>query len=120
MLTPELDSAIDAVSRNFNGFFFGRYDVRVRSTDALMAGRDFKVIEVNGVTSEATHIYHPGTPILHAWKVLMTQWRIAWEIGDANRKKGARPATVAELLSLLRNYREPRLAPTDSPRSEQA
>ena len=43
--------------------------------EAIGAGHGFKIIELNGVTSEATHIYHPGTPLTQAYGVLMTQWR---------------------------------------------
>ena len=49
-------------------------------------GHGFKILELNGVTSEATHIYHPGTPLTTAYRVLMQQWRIAFEIGEENHR----------------------------------
>ena len=58
--TPELTARIDAISHGFEGFYFGRYDLRVASTDSLRAGCDFKILELNGVTSEAAHIYDPN------------------------------------------------------------
>ena len=56
----------------------------------LLAGRGFKIVELNGLTAEATHIYHPGSSLRAAYRVLFEQWRIAFAIGHANRARGAR------------------------------
>jgi hypothetical protein len=64
-----------------------------------------KIIELNGVTSEATHIYDPKLSLFDAYRVLFEQWRIAFEIGNLNRARGVRPASVADLFSLTREYR---------------
>ena len=50
------ERVIDEVAATYDGFFFGRFDLRVGSVEALARGDGFKVIELNGVTSEATHI----------------------------------------------------------------
>lgn len=103
--TPELEEAIERLSGSYDGFWFGRYDLRAESEEALRAGRDFKVIELNGLTSEATHIYDPRTPLREAWRVLCEQWRLAYEIAAANRAAGARADTVLGLLRALLDYR---------------
>lgn len=103
--TPALEDAIDRVSRGYDGFFFGRYDVRVPSVDDLMAGRDLRIVELNGLTAEATHVYHPGTPLRAAYRVLFEQWRIAFAIAAANRARGAQPATLRQLARLVRRAR---------------
>lgn len=107
--TPALEAAIDRISRGFDGFFFGRYDVKAPSVEALEEGRDFKVLELNGLTSEATHIYDPANSLSEAYRVLQEQWRQAYEIGAVNRDHGARVATVRELLTAWRDYRRPEL-----------
>jgi hypothetical protein len=66
---------------------------------------NFKVIELNGVTSEATSIYDPQNSLRNAYKVLFRQWRIAFEIGEENRDRGLQPATFRELINAMRNYR---------------
>ena len=103
--TAAMEAAIDRVSKNFDGFYFGRYDIRVPSVEAFQQGRDFKVIELNGVTSEATSMYDPKNSILTAWRVLCEQWRIAFEIGAQNRARGCKPASIAELLRLIAEFR---------------
>jgi len=102
---PGLERAIGELSQRYEGFYFGRYDIRTESTDDLRAGNNFKVVELNGVTSEATHIYDPRTGLLGAYKTLFEQWRIAFEIGKRNRERGAHPARLRDLLRLWRLYR---------------
>ncbi len=102
---PGLADAMDRISRKYQGFWFGRYDIRVENPADLTRGKRFKVIELNGVTSEATHIYDPQNSVFQAWRVLREQWSIAFDIGARNRDRGTRPATVRELFRLVRQYR---------------
>jgi pimeloyl-ACP methyl ester carboxylesterase/membrane protein DedA with SNARE-associated domain len=103
--TKELEEAIDKVSKNFEGFYFGRYDIRTPSIEDFKQGKNFKVIELNGVTSEATNIYDPKNSLLAAYRVLFAQWHIAFEIGAQNRKLGIKPASLRELIRLIREFR---------------
>jgi membrane protein DedA with SNARE-associated domain/pimeloyl-ACP methyl ester carboxylesterase len=105
LLTPALETRIDAVSRAFAGFHFGRYDLRAASVEAFQRGEGFQVIELNGVTAEATSIYQPGYSVFRAWGTLMRQWRIAYEIGAAQRAAGVQPLTLRALVELIARYR---------------
>ena len=106
LATPQLADAVDRLSRGYPGFFFGRYDLRVPTLDDLRAGRSFKVIELNGVTSEATSIYDPAASLCASYRTLFHQWRLAFEIGAANVRRGARPTPAREILrSLARSLR---------------
>jgi len=104
LITPALKESFDSISAGYEGFFFGRYDVRVESVDAFKKGYGFKIIELNGVTSEATDIYDPANSIFKAYRTLFRQWRIAFEIGAENRKLGIHPASILELIHLIRVY----------------
>ncbi len=99
--TPQLAVAMDAIAGSFPGFYFGRFDLRCPSAQALAEGRDLQVIELNGVTSEATHIYEPGASLLAAWRTLFTQWRLAFEIARENVERGAVPTRLRDLFGLL-------------------
>ncbi|MEZ5398430.1 MAG: VTT domain-containing protein [Bryobacteraceae bacterium] len=105
LCTRELLDAVDAVSRRFPGFHFGRFDVRAASVEALRNGR-FRILELNGVSAEAAHIYDPRTSVWVAYRSLCRQWRLAFAIGDANRKRGARPARLRELIAVLWRHRK--------------
>jgi len=114
--TPELAARIDEIARSFPGFHFGRFDVRTPSVEHLRRGEALRVLEVNGVTSEATHIYEPGASLVAAYRTLFAQWRLAFEIGRANAALGARPTSLGELLRLL-DERRHRAAAASAPPS---
>jgi hypothetical protein len=100
-ITPALVAAVEAIAQPFSGFHFGRFDLRAPDGEALKEGRDLTVLELNGVTSEATHIYHPGFPLLRAWRTLFSQWEMAYRIGAANRKRGATVSGAMHVLQAL-------------------
>jgi len=98
LITPELLGAIEEIALRYDGFYFGRFDVKVRSEEDLRLGRDLKIIELNGVTSEATHIYDPQNSLFYAWKTLMQQWKIAFEIAFVNLQSGHRPMKMKDFI----------------------
>jgi hypothetical protein len=105
VVSAALEERFEAIAQGFDGFYFGRFDVRVDGgLETFRSGRGFKIVELNGVTSEATHIYHPGTPLMTAYGVLMRQWRIAFEIGAENQQRGTRPTSVPALFQLILEY----------------
>jgi membrane protein DedA with SNARE-associated domain len=108
--TPALTLAIDHLSRRYAGFYFGRYDLRAASTAAFARG-EFKVLELNGVTAEATHIYDPQYSLLTAYCTLFAQWRIAFEIGAQLRARGVEVSSWRELARLLCAFRQPARSP---------
>jgi len=101
LLTEELERKIDEISRGYKGFYFGRFDLRAASFESLMRGEEFKIIELNGVTSESTNIYDKRYSLLDAYGILFKQWRMAFEIGAENQKLGAKPTSVTDLVRLL-------------------
>jgi len=103
--TPELEAAIESLAQPFAGFFFGRFDLRVPTVEQFRAGTGLRILELNGVTSEATHIYAPGASLLAAYRTLFEQWRLAFEIGAANAALGATPTGLRDLYRLLRERR---------------
>jgi membrane protein DedA with SNARE-associated domain len=105
--TPELEAVIDRISRSFDGFFVGRYDIRTPSVEDFKRGGNFKIIELNGVTSEATHIYQPGASLVAGYRTLMRQWRITFEIAAQNRASGRAPLTLREVAQLIGRYQSP-------------
>jgi membrane protein DedA with SNARE-associated domain len=98
LATPELLKAIEVIVRPYKGFFFGRFDLKVPNEDELRSGNNLKVIELNGVTSEATHIYDPNHSVVYAWKTLMKQWTLAFQIAAMNQQQGSRPMTLRSFI----------------------
>ena len=98
LATPELTAAIDRISQAYPGFYFGRYDVRVPTVQHLQRGEDIRIIELNGITSEATSIYDPKNRLFAAYRILFRQWDIASEIARQNRINGVKPATLRRVI----------------------
>jgi membrane protein DedA with SNARE-associated domain len=117
--TAALEERIDRIARDYRGFYFGRFDLRADSVEELQAGRGFKILELNGVSSEATDIYDPRNSLLVAYRRLFAQWRLAFEIGAAQRSLGITPLRPGELLIMMRPPQRPLAAafpnPADTP-----
>ena len=103
--TAALAARIDEASRGVPGFHIGRYDVR-GSMDEMRRGR-FKVIELNGVSSDATHIYDPENSLRSAYATLFRQWAIAFRIAAANRRRGHAPSTFLAMFGALARHFRP-------------
>jgi pimeloyl-ACP methyl ester carboxylesterase/membrane protein DedA with SNARE-associated domain len=105
LITPKLERAIDKIAKDYDGFYFGRFDVRYEDVEEFKQGRGFSIVELNGVSSESTNIYDPTRGISFAYKTLFRQWAMLFRIGDANRKRGHGAATHSTILRLLyRHY----------------
>lgn len=99
--TPDLEKAIDAICRRIDGFNLGRFDIRFSSIDEFRSGAGFRIIELNGVTSESTNIYDPSYSLLDAYRILFEQWRIAFEIGAENKRRGVGATTLRSLFGAV-------------------
>ncbi|MDP0500607.1 MAG: alpha/beta fold hydrolase [Verrucomicrobiota bacterium JB022] len=98
LITPGLTAEIDRIAKSFEGFHFGRFDIRVPPSGDIAAGRELKVIELNGVTSESTHIYDPRHKVDYAYRTMRAQWRLAYAIAAELQQRGARPWTWRQFL----------------------
>ena len=101
--TPELTATLARLLDAVPGYAFGRMDIRVPSISELRLGQGIKVLELNGVSAESAHIYHPGTPLLDGYRAMFRQWSIAFDIGAAYAKSGV-PTTSP--FQLLRQFRQ--------------
>lgn len=106
LLTPELETAIDAIACGLPGFFIGRFDIRYSSPEELRAGRGFKIIELNGAASEATDIYDPSMTLLNAYRTLYRQWELVYAIGAENRRRGASVSSAWDVFCDWLSYQK--------------
>jgi len=115
VVTPALERAIDAIAQATKGFHFGRFDVRYSDEAAFSRGEGFEIIELNGVLSEATHIYDPAVSYWEGQRVLREQWRLAYSIGRENRLRGCRVSSLAAIWRSVKAHtaRPSRLARAD-------
>ena len=99
-ITPALTAAVDAIARDMPDFYFGRFDVRYENTAELAAGRNLKIMEINGAGSEAIEAWDPDTGIVRAFRIIFAKQATLFAIAAANRARGHRPIGLARLARL--------------------
>ncbi len=107
LASPALCAALTSFAGKFaGGMDFGRFDLRCADRDSLQAARGLSVIEANGTTSEATHMYAPDMPLLWRYRTMVRLWRVLFELGAARRAEGVEPVGLGAIaLGLWRHYR---------------
>lgn len=104
-LSEALVEAVDRLFADLPGLYYSRIDVRFRDIDALRRGEDFRVIEINGASSEATHIWDRNGTLSELYRTLFFQYRTLFEIGAEQRRRGVRPPGLGALLRAWRHER---------------
>ena len=94
LISPELVKFSDNICQNIKGWYYGRLDIKYSCFDKMLQGKDFKVLEINGIISEPTHIYdasHKNASFLKALKSINEHWRIMHKIALINHKQKGVP-----------------------------
>jgi membrane protein DedA with SNARE-associated domain len=107
--TDALRARLDTLADACPGLHAGRFDLRAPDLQALQRGEGFKIVELNGATAEATHIYDPAFgplkgPVV-AYATLFAQWTLMFRLGAANRAAGHRPIGARAVLARWLQYR---------------
>ena len=104
-INDDLVKVFDDIASTIDGFYYGRFDVKVSDWESLYRGEGIKVLELNGAYSEPAHIYDPSHNITFAWKEIVRHMRIMYELADINRQRGFQPSTTRQFVQLVwKNY----------------
>jgi len=99
-INDKVNSVFDQVTSTFDGFFYGRIDLKVPSREDLEAGENIRIFEINGVSSEPGHIYDRRYSVFRAYSELYRTWGIIFSVAVANRKLGIPYSSVSELIRI--------------------
>ncbi len=105
-ITTALEEKFDQVLGDFKGFNYGRLDIKFRDIQALMNGKCFDILEINGASSEAAHIWDSDTPLSHIFITLLKQYRLLYQIGSKYKKRGYSTPTFGALLQAWREEKK--------------
>ncbi len=109
LITPELSAAIDSIAQGFRGGLdIGRFDIRYESDDLLRQGKNFAILELNGITGESTNIYDPSKSIWWAYRTHFRQWRLMYELGMTRMATGHKPMSVKEVFKRISTHKRSR------------
>ncbi len=87
-IDERLCQVFDNISNQVHGFYYGRFDIKCESLEALKNGRNFSILELNGAGAEPAHIYQPGFSFFRAQRVLAQHYRSMFDIARANHREG--------------------------------
>lgn len=99
LINQALVHVFDDITSTMNGFYFGRFDLKVKSMDDLYTGENIRILEVNGTTSEPAHIYGAGMNLYRAYQAIFYNMRLVNDIAIANHKNGIPFMSVKEVWS---------------------
>lgn len=96
----------DELSQSIPGFYYGRFDVKCESLASLKQGKNFKIIELNGIGAEPTQIYDQSSgTYLGALATIMRYWTVVARISAANHDAGTPYISALEMLRALATLR---------------
>jgi membrane protein DedA with SNARE-associated domain len=100
-ITAALTDRFDRIARSMPEFHYGRFDIRFESSEALMRGEGFSIVEINGIGGEAIDVWDQQLPVAETYRRLLAQQRLLFAIGDGNRHRGFRPMGAADFVAHL-------------------
>lgn len=104
LISEKLSDSFDAISRQIEGFYFGRFDLRTASVEDLENGKVL-VMELNGCGAEPAHIYQPGFSLFKAIKTLFRHWHDIYHISAENHKRGVAYISFREARAIYKYFK---------------
>lgn len=108
LITDDLLRTFDTLSHSLGDFYFGRYDLRCPGPEDLRAGKNLKILELNGAGAEPAHIYHPGFSLAEGYRVLFHHWRTLYRISRENHRRGVPYLSLREAVFFWKKARNGR------------
>ena len=87
LINEKLTKVLDSINAEIPDWYYGRLDVRYNSLEEFKQGLAFKILEINGVISEPTHIYDASVKTMSYFKAVRTikgHWQIIYKIAMYN------------------------------------
>ncbi len=103
LIDERLHDVFNEIANAIPGFYFGRFDLRVNSLEDLYAGK-VKILELNGISSEAGHIYDPKYNLFKAYRDIFYHMRLVSDIGLENVALGEKPLAFRDLLRTTKEH----------------
>lgn len=84
LISRKLEETITTLNKQVDGWFYGRIDIKYNDFEDLEKG-NFKILELNGILAEPTHIYDTSkTNYLQALKEMRVHWKQLYKIARIN------------------------------------
>lgn len=88
LITRKLEKTFDSLSDSIPGWFYGRVDIKYNNFEELEEGKNFKILEINGILAEPTHIYDATNyNYFNALKAIRTHWKSLYQVATTNHNE---------------------------------
>ncbi len=104
LINEQLHDVFSQIALPIDGFYYGRFDIKVRSLADLYAGQHIRILELNGVSAEPAHIYDPGYTLWRAYRDFIRHMNIMHRICQQNIRNGVKPVTLSELWMMIKKH----------------
>lgn len=104
-IDSQLIAAFEPICRRIEGVFYGRFDLKCESPEALKNG-EFKVMELNGVLGEPAHVYDPAFGMRRAYRDFYRHWRLIFDLHRAALAVQTKPTTHRAAFQFIGQYFE--------------
>jgi hypothetical protein len=105
LINDQLARTFDHISKQIDGFYFGRFDLRCATIQDLYEGK-VKIMELNGCGAEPAHIYHPGYSLITAMRELFMHWRTIFVIARENHKRGVNYTSFNDAVKYYKAFKQ--------------
>lgn len=102
LIATKLTQSLDRIFNDIPDYFYGRLDIKFKDIESLKSGENFKIIEINGASSESIDIWDRNASFMNAIKTLLQQYHTLFKLGHANRKSGYKPPGLVKLFKSWR------------------
>ena len=107
LITKELEKSIDLFMKQIPGFYYGRLDIKFNTFENISTINEFKVLEINGIISEPTHVYDTSTnTYFNALKAFRNHWEILYKTATINHKNGVKYDSISGFLNSLKELKK--------------
>ncbi len=105
LINSKLIQTINSLNHQIEGWYYGRLDLKYDHWEDVENGR-FKVVELNGILGEPTHIYDTnGLSYLKVLKIFRKHWKDLYLIAAHNHKQGIPYKKVSDFLKDLKSLK---------------
>ena len=111
LINKDLEASFDVLNKQIKGWFYGRLDIKYNTFEELQRGENFKILEINGILAEPTHIYDAsvkGATYFKALIAIKNNWKRITQIAIQNKKrlqlKDPKPLEYIKEMRILRTY----------------
>lgn len=105
LIDKEMEEAYGEIVNQLKDVYYCRFDLKFENTDDLKKASNLKVIEINGICAEPTHIYDPGNiSYFGAVATIARHWKIITQLARVNNKSGVTYMDIGEMFAAIRKH----------------